>query len=69
MDMASVLLNSRHVKMRGGSIVVYGRRARLESPVAMDSGFRDSLCVGSRMGSECRPLSVFLMQQQVGWKW
>jgi hypothetical protein len=42
MDMASVLLNSRHVKMRGSSIViVYGRRARLEPPVAMDSGFRD----------------------------
>jgi hypothetical protein len=69
MDMASVLLNSRHVKMCGSSMVVYGRRARLESAVAMDSGFRNSLCVGSRTGSECRPLSVSLMQQQEGWKW
>jgi hypothetical protein len=40
--MASGLLNSRHVQMRGSS-VVYGRGAQLESPVAADSGSKGTM--------------------------
>ena len=40
--MASGLLKSRHVKMRGSS-VMFGRGAQLESPVAVDSGSKGTM--------------------------
>lgn len=57
--MASGLLKSRHVKMRGSS-VMFGRGAQLVSAVAVGSGWRGTVYASD--AGWC--VSVSLMQQQ-----